>query len=272
MNRSSRSAPLTPRERRRSSTASSFSGRTEDILAVEAQFLDRFADVVQDPVGIVLFTGHLGGRAVPASGELLDRADVDRPVMQVGFEFRHVFDEKAPVLPDRVAAQGRRLLPAVRRDEFQHLPLGLFHGHLRRAALFGQAGLAVVVLAPGLHRAERLRAVTDRDGRALGDEVELGIRDDRADLEDRADPGIEARHLEIEQDERPFGFRQDQMTRAARALCFAPRTTATESPPDVAMTQSMFTPAFASFSAMRSSAPTLFRRGTPRTSFSRIWP
>ena len=79
------------------------------------------------------------GARVPAAGELLDRGDVDDPVVQVRLELGHVAGEEAAVGGDGVAAE-RRLarLGHPLADVGEHLLLGLLQrdavGELGRAA------------------------------------------------------------------------------------------------------------------------------------------
>ena len=81
----------------------------------------------------------------PAPAQLLDRADVDHPVVQVRVELGHVAGEEAAVGGDRVAGQGRGArLGDVLADVGEHALLGLAQRHRRprgppRSARSGRA-------------------------------------------------------------------------------------------------------------------------------------
>src|SRR5688572_26553331 len=80
-------------------------GPHEHMLAIESELGDRFANVVERTMAIAL-----GGRfevRKPATGELFDGRNVDQTIVEKMLQTGHVSDEKATVLPDRVAAQGR---------------------------------------------------------------------------------------------------------------------------------------------------------------------
>ena len=101
----------------------------EDGLAVVAQLGDRLADVGEGAVAAGLLRGVEVGARVPAAGQLLDRADVDDPVVQVGLELRHVAGEEAAVGGRRCC---RRAGPCAARgptaDVVEDDVLGLLEG------------------------------------------------------------------------------------------------------------------------------------------------
>src|SRR3989339_264326 len=72
--------------------------RDKNLLAVKPQFFDGFDDVVQGLVLAGLFVGAQFG--VPTFDQFLDRADVNVPVMEVGFQFGHLVGQELAVLVD----------------------------------------------------------------------------------------------------------------------------------------------------------------------------
>ena len=124
--------------RRRSSRAVSVSGPGlghEERLAVVLQLLDALLDVGERAVAAALLGGGEVDPRVPAAGQLLDRRDVDDPVVQVVLELGHVPGEEAAVGRDRVA--GERRPPRVGHagaDVVEHGLLGLGERSCRRRA------------------------------------------------------------------------------------------------------------------------------------------
>src|SRR5438270_7082910 len=84
-------------------------GLLEHRGAVVAQFGHALADVAQRPVGTRLHRSAGERLRIPAPAQLLNRRDVDRPVVEVVFELGKVSGEEAPVGADGVAAQRRRV-------------------------------------------------------------------------------------------------------------------------------------------------------------------
>ena len=83
----------------------------EQRLPVVLQLLDALADVGQRPVAAALLGGGEVDPRVPAAGQLLDRRDVDDPVVQVVSSSGMSRARKPRSVADRVARQ-RRLAPA----------------------------------------------------------------------------------------------------------------------------------------------------------------
>ncbi len=170
----------------------------EDGLAVVAQLLDALLDVGESAVVAALGgRGEVGPR-VPATGELLDRGDVDVAVVQVALEGGHVAGQEGPVGADRVAGQrGTAPVGAVLADVGQHLLLGLGHRH---------AAVELLEQARGLvHRADEVDHLLQGLGRglddhvdAVADHVQLEVGDQRGDLDQRVRPEVEAGHLTVD--------------------------------------------------------------------------
>src|SRR5476649_2529013 len=80
-------------------------GRDEQGLAVVLQLLDAVEDVSQRAVAAVLLRRVVVGPRVPPTSQLLQRRDVDQPVVQVGVELGHVPAEEATVGVDRAAGE-----------------------------------------------------------------------------------------------------------------------------------------------------------------------
>ena len=80
-------------------------GRNKNFRTVILKFLDRLEDVVHDAVRLMLIARHFMVERIPAANQLLDRTHIDRAVVKVRLELRHVLHEKPPVLPDRIPAK-----------------------------------------------------------------------------------------------------------------------------------------------------------------------
>src|SRR3954454_5530961 len=82
-------------------------GRHEDGGPVVAELLDALPDVGESPMVAALHRRVEVRPGVPAPAELLDRGDVDDPVVQVGVECSHVAGQEGAVGADAVAGQRR---------------------------------------------------------------------------------------------------------------------------------------------------------------------
>ncbi len=125
---------------------------------------------------------HLGE---PAPYQLLDRRDVDRPIVEVVLDGRHLGGEKAPVGPDRVPGQRDRAgLGHMGPDELERGVRRLLEGD--RRGLYGRQQAALRVHLP--HDVSHSRQLFGR-GRhhkvgALGHHLQVVIGDQGGDLDD----------------------------------------------------------------------------------------
>ena len=133
-------------------------GQDEEVVAVEAQLLDRLADVVEGAVVLGLARALAVDRRVPAPAQLLERRHVDAAVVEVLVELVHVAGEEAAVGADAVAAErcDRRL-----RHVLLHvLERGLLGGgdarSVERLDLGQQSRLRVHLAHEVVHARERV--------------------------------------------------------------------------------------------------------------------
>jgi len=87
----------------------------------------------------------------PAFRQLLEGTDIEISVVKKRFELGHVFDEKAPVLPDGIAAHGRAVCGNILLQEINQLALRLLFCHGRCLDLGNQTTLSVCALVPCIH-------------------------------------------------------------------------------------------------------------------------
>src|SRR6266540_350051 len=173
----------------------------EDRLAVVTQLLDRLLDVGQGAVVTALGGGLVVGAGVPAAGELLDRRDVDDPVVQERLQGRHVPGQEGPVGGHGVAGQRRAgALGAMLADVVEDLLLGL----TERDPLV-QLGKEPGV---GVHRADEVTHLLQRGGRrldhqvdALALDVEIEVGHQRGHLDQGVGVQVEAGHFAVDPDE-----------------------------------------------------------------------
>ena len=133
---------------------------------------------------------RLDGRLVvgpgePAPRQLLDRGDVDDPVVQERLQRRHVADQERPVGGDGVAGQRRAAaLGAVLADVGEHLPLGLGQRDaVRRARRAGRTSRASADVVA--HLLDRLGRRLDDDVDAVAEHVEVEVGHQGGDLDQR---------------------------------------------------------------------------------------
>ena len=104
---------------------------------------------------------------IPSLGQLLDGADVDRPVVEPGPQTGHVFINELPVLAHTVPRQWTLAGLRVFLQQVQHLPLGLLAGDLALPTGLGQPALPVLLHAPLVHRVQSLVLTVDDDALRL---------------------------------------------------------------------------------------------------------
>ena len=96
---------------------------SKELFPIEPELVDRLANIFERAVGVGL--SYLCDKLrTPTPGEFLDAGYVDDAVVQESGDFRHVLGEEAAVLPDRIAAQGRRASLGMPIQEIQCLRLG----------------------------------------------------------------------------------------------------------------------------------------------------
>src|SRR6185436_12811886 len=98
-----RSLTTGPEHQKRAHHQALFANRLDldEMLAVETQLGDGFANVVQRQVRAAFLEFQLGR---PARGQLLERRDVQIAVVEVVFQGWHALVEEAAILADAVAA------------------------------------------------------------------------------------------------------------------------------------------------------------------------
>ena len=173
--------------------------RHEDRRAVVAELLDGLADVGERPVAAALLGRVEVDAGVPPARQLLDRGDVDHPVVQPVVQLGHVAGEEAAVGRDGVAAQ-RRLarvghpLLDVREDGL----LGLLQRRRGGDHLVGEPGGRVHVADDVGHPLHLLRGRTDDDVDALAEDVQLAVGDQGGDLDEQVAAEVEPGHLAVD--------------------------------------------------------------------------
>ncbi len=138
------------------------------------------------------------GARVPAARQLLDRGDVDDPVVQVACQLRHVAVEERPVRPDRVPGErGAARLGDPGADVVEDGLLRLLERGAR-VELVEQARRRVHLPHEVVHLLERGRLGPDHDVDPVAEDVELGVGDHRGDLDERVGLEVQARHLAVD--------------------------------------------------------------------------
>ena len=141
---------------------------------------------------------------IPAARHLLERRHVYVAIEQIMRRERHFEVDKAAILPDGIAAQGRGVLFGIFRNEIPRQAIRILNLYLGIQYALDQAGFRMVLDVPFVHLVEqRLRAM-NRELRALSNHVEFRIRDQRRNLNNAIDLCIQASHLAIYPNQRLF--------------------------------------------------------------------
>ena len=82
--------------------------RLEDLLRQEAQLFKGLSNVMHG--GVLTGVGLGITRAIPPIPQLFNRGDINITVVQIPFNFGHVFHQESSILTNRIAAQGRRAI------------------------------------------------------------------------------------------------------------------------------------------------------------------
>lgn len=96
----------------------------------------------------------------------------------------HFEVDEASVLPDGVAAEGGGVGLGVLRDEFECEAVCGFDVDVGIEDTVDKAGLRVMLGVPVVHGVEKRLRAFDGDFWAFGDDVELGVGDERGDFDD----------------------------------------------------------------------------------------
>lgn len=170
------------------------------MFAVVRQLIDRLVHIGQCRVAL-LFLEAFVNLGLPAAGEFLERAHIQVAVVKVRLQLGHVLDQKAPVLADGVAAQGRGAFGHVLFQEIQDLLLGVGFARGRCLDLVDQAAFAVRALVPGVHLVQQFIALVDHQHRALDAGRQVRAGHDHGDLQQAFLFRVEAGHLAIDPDQ-----------------------------------------------------------------------
>ena len=84
---------------------------TKDLRPEMFELLNGLLDVVHR--GMLTISGLDVLLVVPPMPKLFDRRNIDISVVQIALKLRHVLDQKASILPDRVAAEWGGAVTAV---------------------------------------------------------------------------------------------------------------------------------------------------------------
>ena len=172
----------------------------EKLPPIMCQLLDRLPHVVQCRVrrGLVDTCKY---RRSPPSGQFLDRADVEIPVVKIALEDRHFASKESPILANTVAAHRGHTSPDMVCEECQRLRLGIRDAVPAAPDSFDQARLPVRPSIPIIHPFEHRVRLVHGDDRTLGDDVQFCIRYDRGNLNDVVVCRVETRHLQVDPDQ-----------------------------------------------------------------------
>ena len=138
------------------------------------------------------------GAGVPAPRQLLDRGDVDDPVVEEAVQQRHVPREEGAVGPDAVAGQRRaRPLGALLAEVGQHLLLGLLQRHAA-LELVEEPGGGVHGADVVVHLGQRLGGRLDDHVDPLAEDLQVVVGDQHGDLDQGVGDQVEPGHLAVD--------------------------------------------------------------------------
>lgn len=172
---------------------------TKKRLAVIPKLVDRLPNIIEREVLRRLLQPGENIRR-PATREFLQRADVEIPVVEELLQRRHLASEKAAILADAVPAHGRSTRFGVFPQKLERHSLGISGAELAEPNTIRQARLTVRPAVPLVHAGEHRLRLVDGDDRSFGDHVQIGIGDDRRDLDDVVEVRTEPRHFEVDPD------------------------------------------------------------------------
>src|SRR5699024_7812853 len=86
-----------------------------------------------------VFCHAVGNVRRPAPGQLLERAHIDVPIVEISLQLRHVVIQKTAILTNAVAAHGRCAIGHILAQERQRLLLGFGFAHAGVAHAFDEA-------------------------------------------------------------------------------------------------------------------------------------
>jgi hypothetical protein len=121
--------------------------------------------------------------------------------VEKAFEFRHLPGQEPAILANAVTAHRRRPVVGPLSKELQRALLRLPERDVAFENALGQTGLAVLRRVPLVHRIHDVGWLPDRQHGPLGKFVQVSVRDDRRDLDDRIGSRIETCHLEVDPDQ-----------------------------------------------------------------------
>lgn len=140
----------------------------------------------------------------PATNQFLQRRNIDHPIVQNGRDVGHVCFEKLAIFPDGIAAKGHDARGDVFLDERMRLVGGVGECHRGGADLIEQSGAGVQGADVVVHDGQDVIGLVDDEVRSLIENVQVRVRHDRGDLDDRAFFGVETGHFEVDPDQ-PVG-------------------------------------------------------------------
>jgi hypothetical protein len=166
--------------------------------AVVAELLDALLDVGQCAVVAALGGGVEVGPGEPSARQLLDRGDVDDPVVQERLEGRHVADQERAVGGHGVASERRpAALGTVLPDVRQHLSLGLTERDAG-VELLQESRTLVHGADVGVHLRDGLRRRLDDQVDPLPEHVEVEVGDQGGHLDQGVRGEVETGHLAVD--------------------------------------------------------------------------
>nr|GEU28358.1 ornithine carbamoyltransferase, chloroplastic [Tanacetum cinerariifolium] len=175
----------------------------DEMLAVVLELFDRFDDVGQRRVHLVLFESGDHGRR-PALAQLFQRGHVDIAIVEIRLQLRHVAHHEAAVLADGIAAHRRFAFWHPLLHESDDLLFRLRFGDGGRLDLVDQARAAVGALVPGVHAVQHFIALVNHQHRAFGQHVQVHVGDDHGHFDDAVGVRLEAGHFHVDPDQNVY--------------------------------------------------------------------